>query len=133
MIEDASRNIEQYLRLEGYRQADRAGDPPPRRRRAAPSPSPCGAGPLHVLESVAVDGVSALPPAEVEALLKLETGEPFVDARVATVAAALAELYRVRGFAAVRVTPRLTTHGRSSTAACRSPCASRSWRGRARW
>ena len=66
-------------------------------------------GSLHRLDSLDVDGVTQLSPAEVQSLLKLETGEPFVDARVAAVAAALAELYRVRGFAAVRVTPRVTT------------------------
>jgi outer membrane protein insertion porin family len=108
VIEDASRNIEQYLRLEGYRQATA----PATRHRAEGVLTitiDVRRGPLHVLESMTVDGVSQLPQAEVDGLLKLEAGEPFVDARVATVAAALAELYRVRGFAAVRVTPRLTT------------------------
>ncbi|MGE0359141.1 MAG: POTRA domain-containing protein [Vicinamibacterales bacterium] len=108
VIEDASRNIEQYLRLEGYRQAAA----PASRRRADGELTITFAvrrGPLHVLDSIAVDGVAQLPPAEARALLKLEPGEPFVEARVATVAAALAELYRVRGFAAVQVTPRVTT------------------------
>jgi outer membrane protein insertion porin family len=108
VVEDASRNIEQYLRLEGYRQASA----PATRRRAdgvLTITFDVGRGPLHVLESMAVDGVTQLAPDEVQGLLKLEPGEPFVDARVATVAAALAELYRVRGFAAVRVTPRLNT------------------------
>jgi outer membrane protein insertion porin family len=109
VIEDASRNIEQYLRLEGYRQATA---PASRRRDGGELTITFDVrrGPLHVLESIGVDGASQLTPAEIQPLLKLETGEPFVDARVATVAAALAELYRVRGFAAVRVTPRLTTH-----------------------
>lgn len=108
VVEDASRNIEQYLRLEGYRQASA----PATRRRAdgvLTITFDVRRGPLHVLESMAVDGVTQLAPDEVQGLLKLEPGEPFVDARVATVAAALAELYRVRGFAAVRVTPRLNT------------------------
>ncbi len=43
-----------------------------------------------------------------------------MDARVATVAAALAELYRVRGFAAVRVSPRVTTGAIGRGAASRS-------------
>jgi len=108
VIEDASRNIEQYLRLDGYRQAAA----PASRRRAGGElivTFDVRRGPLHVLDSIAVDGVAQLPPAEAQALLKLEPGEPFVEARVAAVAAALAELYRVRGFDAVRVTPRVTT------------------------
>ena len=106
VIEDASRNIEQYLRLEGYRLAEA---PASRRREAGQLVITFAVrrGPLHVVESIGVDGVTQLPPAEVQGVLKLEAGEPFVEARVAAVAAALAELYRVRGFAAVRVSPRL--------------------------
>ncbi|MGD9902476.1 MAG: POTRA domain-containing protein [Vicinamibacterales bacterium] len=106
VIEDASRNIEQYLRLEGYRQASA----PATRRRADGELVITFAvrrGPLHVLESMTIEG--GQPPAEALALLKLPPGEPFVEAQVATVAAALAELYRVRGFAAVQVTPRVTS------------------------
>lgn len=108
VIEDASRNIEQYLRLDGYRQATA----PASRRRAGGELTitfDVRRGPLHVLDSIAIDGLAELPSAEAQALLKVEAGEPFVDARIATVAAALAELYRVRGFAAVQVAPRVTT------------------------
>ena len=113
VIEDASRNIEQYLRLEGYRLAEA---PASRRRDAGELVITFAVrrGPLHVLESIGVDGVTQLPLAEVQGLLKLEAGEPFVEARVATVAAALAELYRVRGFADVRVSPRLISQPMSA-------------------
>lgn len=107
VIEDASRNIEQYLRLEGYRQASA----PATRRRAGGELVITFAvrrGPLHVLEAIGADGVAQLAPADVDSVLQLEPGEPLVDARVNTVAVALAELYRVRGFAAARVTPRFT-------------------------
>ena len=108
VIEDASRNIEQYLRLEGYRLAEA---PAVRRRDTGLLTITFNVrrGPLHELESLNVDGVAQIPLEEVEGLLKLQAGEAYVDARVATVAAALAELYRVRGFAAVRVSPRVTT------------------------
>ena len=81
---------------------------PRRRRRAGAPTASCRSrfavrsGPLHVLESLAVDGVQrGCPPPRSRRCSSCEPGEPFVDARVATVAAALAELYRVRGFAAV--------------------------------
>lgn len=107
VVEDASRNLEQYLRLEGYR----AASVPATRRRAngvLRITFEVSRGPLHVLGRVETAGVSALPAAELEPLLKLKPGEPFVDARIATVAAALAEQYRVRGFAAVEVTSQVT-------------------------
>ncbi len=107
VVEDSSRNLEQYLRLEGYRVAT----VPAERRRASGVlhiTFTAKRGPLYVLSRVAFTGVSGLPRAELDPLMKLVPGEPFVDARVATVAAAIAEYYRVRGFAAVRVTPRLT-------------------------
>ncbi len=107
VVEDGSRNLEQYLRLEGYRTATA----PAERRRAngvLQITFTIKRGPLYVLGPVVFTGVSGVPRAEVDTLMKLVPGEPLVDARVATVAAAIAEYYRVRGFAAVRVTPRLT-------------------------
>ena len=107
VIEDASRNLEQYLRLEGYRTASA----PATRRRADGRlriTFDVKRGPLYVLESLTLDGVAGLPRADLQPLLKLEVGEAFVDERVGAVAAALAEYYRVRGFATVRVAPVLT-------------------------
>lgn len=106
VVEDGSRNIEQYLRLEGFR----AASAPATRRRASgvlQIAFTVTRGPLHVLGAVTVIGVAAMPRAELAPLLKLVAGEPFVDARVAAVAAAIAEYYRVRGFSAVSVASRL--------------------------
>src|SRR4029079_16221423 len=47
--------------------------------------------------------------------LRLTPGEPFIDARVAAVARAIAELYHVRGYADARVTPRLSLGEASSS------------------
>ncbi len=110
VIEDGSRNLEQYLRLEGYRAASA---PATRRRQdgVLRITFDVARGPLHVLGRVDTVGVSAMPAAELEPLLKLRPGEPYVDARVAAVGAALAEFYRVRGFASVAVTPQVTFPG----------------------
>lgn len=104
LLEDASRNIEAYLRGEGYRAAE-----------VSYARTEAGGelvltftvvrGPLHRIERVEVVGQQALGRADLAPLLRLEPGEPFVDARVAAVADAIAEIYRVRGFAAVTVTP----------------------------
>lgn len=115
VVEDGSRNLEQYLRLEGYRGATA----PAERRRASgvlQITFTAKRGPLYVLGPVVFTGVSGLPRAELDSLMKLVPGEPFVDARVATVAAAIAEYYRVRGYASVRVTPRLTFPGTGAEA-----------------
>lgn len=106
VIEDGSRNLEQYLRLQGYR----AASVPATRQRAngvLRITFEVKRGALHVLGRVETAGVAALPRAELEPLLKLQPGEPFVDARIATVGAALAEYYRVRGFASVVVSPQI--------------------------
>jgi outer membrane protein insertion porin family len=88
VIEDGSRNIEQYLRLEGYR----AATVPATRERAngvLRITFDVRRGPLHVLGRVEAAGVAALPRQELEPLLKLQPGEPYVDARVAAVGGAL--------------------------------------------
>ena len=48
---------------------------------------------------------AALGKTELDPLLKLATGDPFVESQVATVAAVVLERYRVAGFAQVRLTP----------------------------
>ncbi len=115
VVEDGSRNIEQHLRLEGYRAASA---PATRRRQdgVLRITFAVARGPLHVLGRVETAGVVAMPRAELEPLLKLQPGEPFVDARIATVGAALAEYYRVRGFASATVTPQVTFPGTANPA-----------------
>ena len=48
---------------------------------------------------------TTLPGTEIEPLLKLNKGDPFVDARVSAITAAIEELYRVRGYERVAVKP----------------------------
>lgn len=107
VVEDATRNIEQHFRLAGYRQAEARAE----RRRGQDAlvvAIDVNRGPLHVLRQVDVDGLAEVPRSALEPLLKLTAGEPFIDARVAAVAAAIAELYHVRGYVDARVTPRIT-------------------------
>ncbi|MGE3188984.1 MAG: POTRA domain-containing protein, partial [Vicinamibacterales bacterium] len=106
LLEDASRNIERDLREEGYRSASA----PYTREESGDEmvlTFTVTRGPLYRLEHVAVEGQSQLGLDDVKGLLRLQPGEPFVDARVAAVAAAITELYRVRGFTAASVNARV--------------------------
>lgn len=116
LLEDASRNIEAYLRQEGYRSATA-----PYVREARDGEMvltfTVTRGLLHRLSAIEVSGNQAVTLAELAPLLTLKAGEPFVDGRVATVANAVAELYRIRGFARVSVKPEVSLGAGSADAA----------------
>jgi outer membrane protein insertion porin family len=104
LLEDASRAIEAALRRQGYR----AAQAPYRREQTAGElllTFTVTRGPLHRIGAVDVAGYKGLDRTDIVPLLQLKTGEPFVEARVGAVASAIGELYRVRGYSQVRVTP----------------------------
>ena len=102
LLEDASRNIGAYLRERGFRDA---AAPYTRETRGGELviTFTVSRGPLHRVAGASVVGNLTVPTAQIEPLLKLPRGEPFVDARVAAIAAAIEELYRVRGYGQARV------------------------------
>jgi outer membrane protein assembly factor BamA len=105
LLEDASRTLELGLRRQGYRSAEA-----PSSRRQTGSELlvtfTVTRGPLHRVGAVDVAGSSGMPRADLGPLLQaLKPGDAFADERVAAVASAMTELYRVTGFAAVSVTP----------------------------
>jgi outer membrane protein insertion porin family len=107
LLEDASRNIESFLRQQGYRAAeasyireDKGGE--------MVLTFTVNRGPLHRFVSIEVVGNSAVPAADIAPLLALKPGEPFADNRLTAVTMAVAELYRVRGFPRVAVKPEIT-------------------------
>jgi outer membrane protein insertion porin family len=104
LLEDASRNIENFLRQQGYRSAQARYT---REQRGGETvlTFTVTRGPLHTLAEAEIAGNVMLTNAQLAGLMQLKIGEPFVDTRVATVASALTELYRVRGFARVTVKP----------------------------
>jgi outer membrane protein assembly complex protein YaeT len=104
LLEDASRNIETFLRQQGYRTAEA---PYVREEKSGEMTLTFTVrrGPLHRLASIDVIGNVAVPRSDLLPMLALTPGEPFFDSRVATVASAITELYRVRGFARVTVRP----------------------------
>src|SRR6185503_4839247 len=64
-------------------------------------------GPLHRIESVETVDTVKITASELALLLKIKAGDPFVEARAGLIAAAIAELYRVRGFAQAAVKPNI--------------------------
>ena len=104
LLEDASRNIEAYLRQQGYRTAEA---PYIREEKDGEMvlTFTVRRGPLHRLASLDVTGYEQIARSEIAPLLALQPGEAFSESRVATVASAITELYRVRGFARAVVKP----------------------------
>ena len=113
LLEDASRAIEDGLRQEGYRSAQA---PYARLQKGGELvvTFTVARGLLHRVDSVDILGNAALDRAAIAPLLQIKPGEPFVEARAGVVAAAITELYRVRGYAqaavkaAVQVLPETT-------------------------
>lgn len=106
LLEDASLAIENALREQGYRNA-RA---PYTRTEAGGELKLAFAiarGPLHRLESVVTAGNRRVTALDLAPLLQIKAGDPFVEARVGLVSAAITELYRVRGFAQATVSPNI--------------------------
>ena len=106
LLEDASRAIEQALRERGYRGglAPYARD---ERDGKLTVTFTIARGPLHRVDSVDTSGNVRVTGPELAPLLQLKAGDPFVEARVGLIGAAITELYRVRGFAQAVVKPNL--------------------------
>jgi outer membrane protein insertion porin family len=104
LLEDASRRIEDALRRAGYR----AAQAPFARRQEGDAiivTFTVTRGPQHRVGAVSLSATAGLDRAELEPLLQLKTGDPYVESRVAIVASAITELYRVRGFTQAAVKP----------------------------
>jgi outer membrane protein insertion porin family len=114
LLEDASRNIEGYLRQQGYRNADVSYTREQGGQEMVLTFN-VRRGPLSTLGSAQLAGNRGLADTELTPLLKLQPGEPFSDARVATVASAMTELYRVHGFARAAVRPEISQRPQGST------------------
>ena len=104
LLEDASLRIENALREEGYRTA-RASYTREEKGGELVLTFTIARGRLHRVESVEATGNAKITPADLAPLLQIKPGEPFVEARAGLIAAAIAELYRVRGFAQAAVKP----------------------------
>lgn len=97
LLEDATFAIEEYLQARGYR------DAAVRYARAESGGTltitfTVARGPRYVVESAAIGGHASVPLAELERLVGIERGQPYVQAAAAAAATAFRDAYRARGF-----------------------------------
>ena len=97
LLEDASAAIEEYLQTRGYRDANveyaRAEN-----EGTLTITFRVVRGPRYVIDAVAVDGAAAVPQPELEPLVPIERGQPYVQATATAAATAIRDAYRARGF-----------------------------------
>ena len=107
LLEDASRNIEAFLRQQGYQGAEA---PYVREEKGGELilTFNVARGPLHRVASLEVEGNRAVTRADIAPVLAVQPGEPFVASRITRVATAVTELYRQRGFAQASVKTELS-------------------------
>ena len=106
LLEDASAAIENALREQGFRGAlapytrdEKSGE--------LTVTFTIARGPLHRVESVEAVGTVRVTAEDLAPLLQIRPGDPFVEARVGLIGAAITELYRVRGFTQAVVKPNI--------------------------
>ena len=104
LLEDSANRIREYLRAQGYRDADAEYQRTPRDGGLAVVFT-VRRGPQFRTARVTIAGATAVPEADLRALLRTREGDLFVGATVESDAATLAEQYRRRGFTQVRVDP----------------------------
>ena len=104
LLEDASLRIENALREQGYRTA-RAPYTREEKGGELVLTFTIARGPLYRIESVETLDTVKVAAGELAPLLQIKAGDPFVEARAGLIAAAITELYRVRGFAQAAVKP----------------------------
>jgi outer membrane protein assembly factor BamA len=104
LLEDASLRIENALREQGYRTA-RAPYTREEKGGELVLTFTIARGPLYRVESVETLDNVKITASELAPLLQIKAGDPFVEARAGLIAAAITELYRVRGFAQAAVKP----------------------------
>lgn len=97
LLEDSKLAIEAYLRGRGYRDAiapvsreERAGD--------LVITFDIDRGPRYILRRVGIVGNAAISTAELQPLVRLEVGQPLVEATLSARIESIRSLYRVRGF-----------------------------------
>lgn len=104
LLEDSQRRIESYLRGQGYRDATASFSRVPGDGELTMTIRfVVKRGVLYRVADIAVEGHRGLSAAELQPALIVEGGQPFVQARLEREKAAIAELYRRRGFEKVEV------------------------------
>ena len=106
LLEDSVRGIQTYFQTRGYRDARAVYTPieTPAELRIVFNVT---RGPRHVVRDLRVEGASAVPAAEINRLLAMRPGEPFVQSQLNAAEQAITATYRNAGFIAVKVASRV--------------------------
>jgi outer membrane protein assembly complex protein YaeT len=106
LLEDSSRAIEDYFHDRGYREAMATYV-----REESPQNDELtirftiARGPRYVVDSVSLNGSTALPAADLAPVVRMKPGDLFVQATLDAAVSAIRNLYRSRGFTHVTVMP----------------------------
>ena len=105
LLEDSSRAIEDYLHARGYRDAMATYT----RDESVPGELTIrfaiSRGPRYVVDMLAINGNMSIPGIELTPIIRVKTGEPFVQAALDASVASLRNLYRARGFTRPMIMP----------------------------
>lgn len=116
LLEDANRAIEEYLFARGYRDA-RATYTREERGNELTITFNVARGPRYLVDAIDVAGHAAVATADLMPLLRLEPGDPLVQAALDSGAAAIRDVYRTRGFIRATVQTAVTSVPSSEPAA----------------
>lgn len=104
LLEDSRRDIEEYLRGRGYKDASveytRAEE-----NGQLTITFTLRRGPHYAIDRIDLSGASAMTTPELRQALRLKEGEPFVGATLDSGIAAIQNAYRARGYAQAKVQP----------------------------
>ena len=103
LLEDAQRNIEDFLQAQGYRDAS-APYTPQETIGELIITFHVTRGPRYVVDSIAASGNTALTADEIDELLAIRRGEVFVQSVLQARAETIENIYRSRGFTKAQVT-----------------------------
>ena len=104
LLEDSANRIREYLRGQGYRNADAEYARTPRDGELAVV-FRITRGPQFRTDTVEIAGAKAIPEPELHARLRTKTGELFTENLIGADVATIVEAYHRRGYTQVKVTP----------------------------
>ena len=102
LLEDSTRAIEAYLHERGYRDAH-APHTSEERNGTLIITFDIDRGPRYVVRRVTISGNTSISAAELRPLIRLESGQPLVEAILSAGVGAIEGLYHIRGFRRVMV------------------------------
>ena len=103
LLEDSEARLENYLRQEGYWKADVNVRREPTERALTIVFNVNRGRQYRVAAATEINGMQAVPASDITALAPLKAGDLFKESALSAEVAAIQELYRQRGFAAVSV------------------------------